>query len=107
MADDITDSTDITAEQRRRETELIETVTRSFDSCPEPRLKFVMQALVKHLHAFIREVRLTEEEWNQAIAFLTDAGHITDDKRQEFIPLSGVLGLEADYRSWPSEHLLL
>jgi hydroxyquinol 1,2-dioxygenase len=51
-----------------------------------------MQALTRHLHAFVREVRLTEAEWQQAIAFLTAAGHITDDRRQEFILLSDVLG---------------
>jgi hydroxyquinol 1,2-dioxygenase len=54
---------------------------------------FVMQALTRHLHAFVREVRLTEAEWNAAIRFLTDTGHITDDRRQEFILLSDVLGL--------------
>ena len=57
----------------------------SFDGCDNPRLKLVMQSLVRHLHAFIREVRLTEEEWHAAIDFLTAAGHITDDHRQEFI----------------------
>ena len=51
-----------------------------------------MQALARHLHAFLREVRLTEEEWKRAIEFLTAAGHITDDRRQEFILLSDVLG---------------
>ena len=51
-----------------------------------------MQALVRHLHAFLRDVRLTEEEWKQGIDFLTAAGHITDDRRQEFILLSDVLG---------------
>ena len=64
----------------------------SFDDCPDARLKLVMQSLVQHLHNFIREVRLSEEEWNRAIAFLTDAGHITDDKREEFVLLSDVLG---------------
>src|SRR5690625_857188 len=52
-----------------------------------------MQSLTKHLHNFVREVRLTEDEWNTAIQFLTDVGHITDDKRQEFILLSDVLGV--------------
>jgi protocatechuate 3,4-dioxygenase beta subunit len=52
-----------------------------------------MQALVRHLHSFAREVRLTESEWQTAIAFLTDAGHITDENRQEFILLSDVLGV--------------
>jgi hydroxyquinol 1,2-dioxygenase len=51
-----------------------------------------MTSLVQHLHGFIRETRLTEQEWGAAIAFLTRAGHITDDVRQEFILLSDVLG---------------
>ncbi len=58
-----------------------------------PRLKEIMGSLVKHLHAFAREVELTEEEWMQGIDFLTRCGHITDAKRQEFILLSDVLGL--------------
>jgi hydroxyquinol 1,2-dioxygenase len=48
---------------------------------------------VQHLHAFAREVRLTEAEWMAGIEFLTRVGHITDDKRQEFILLSDTLGL--------------
>ena len=52
-----------------------------------------MTCLVQHLHAFAREVKLTEAEWSEGIEFLTAAGHITDDKRQEFILLSDVLGL--------------
>ena len=58
-----------------------------------PRLKRIMTSLVQHLHDFAREVELTEEEWFQGIEFLTRCGHITDDKRQEFILLSDVLGL--------------
>jgi hydroxyquinol 1,2-dioxygenase len=81
------------AEQERRETDLVERVVRSFDGCAEPRLRELMTALVRHLHAFVRDVRLTEDEWAAAIEFLTAAGHITDDKRQEFILLSDVLGL--------------
>ena len=45
------------------------------------------------MHAFARDVRLTQEEWEPGIGFLTAAGHITDDRRQEFILLSDVLGL--------------
>jgi hydroxyquinol 1,2-dioxygenase len=48
---------------------------------------------VTHLHGFARDVKLTEAEWFQAIDFITRCGHITDDKRQEFILLSDVLGL--------------
>jgi hydroxyquinol 1,2-dioxygenase len=81
------------AEQEHREDELVERVVRSFGDCPDPRLKQVMTSLVRHLHAFARDVRLTEQEWATGIEFLTAAGHITDDKRQEFILLSDVLGL--------------
>jgi len=59
----------------------------------DARLKAVMTSLVQHLHAFAREVELTEAEWFAGIQFLTEAGHITDDKRQEFILLSDTLGL--------------
>ncbi|MDA8324540.1 MAG: hydroxyquinol 1,2-dioxygenase [Actinomycetota bacterium] len=80
------------AEQQAREEALVRQVVASFDRCSDPRLRTVMQALTRHLHAFLREVRLTEDEWQRAIAFLTEAGHITDDRRQEFILLSDVLG---------------
>ena len=60
---------------------------------PDPRLKEIMTSLVQHLHAFAREVKLTEAEWFRGIDFLTRVGHITDDRRQEFILLSDTLGL--------------
>jgi hydroxyquinol 1,2-dioxygenase len=52
-----------------------------------------MAALVRHLHAFAREVRLSEAEWMAAIQWLTATGQISDDKREEFILASDVLGL--------------
>jgi len=58
-----------------------------------PRLREVMTSLVKHVHAFAREVHLTEEEWFEGIKFLTSVGQKCDGKRQEFILLSDVLGL--------------
>lgn len=78
--------------QIRVEQDLVDRVVASFDNTDNPRLKQVMQALTVHLHDFIRDVRLTEEEWNYAIDFLTRVGHITDDKRQEFVLLSDTLG---------------
>jgi alcohol dehydrogenase class IV/protocatechuate 3,4-dioxygenase beta subunit len=68
-------------------------VLATFSGAPAPRYREVMQSLVRHLHAFARDVRLTESEWEQGIDFLTRAGHITDDRRQEFILASDVLGL--------------
>ncbi|MGW4441890.1 dioxygenase family protein [Streptomyces sp. NPDC004682] len=58
-----------------------------------PRLGELMTALVRHLHAFAAEVRLTEDEWAAAIQWLTAAGQTCDDKRQELILASDVLGL--------------
>jgi hydroxyquinol 1,2-dioxygenase len=83
----------ISSGQAAVEQQLVDTVVASFDQTEDPRLKQLMQALTKHLHNFVREVRLTEAEWNTGIEFLTAAGHITDDKRQEFILLSDVLGI--------------
>ncbi|MEX5296913.1 dioxygenase [Kocuria sp. CPCC 205268] len=87
-----TTGTDLSAEQARRETELTDRVLASFDGTPGERLKELMQSLTNHLHAFVRETRLTETEWSTAIEFLTAVGHITDERRQEFILLSDVLG---------------
>ncbi|MET9632610.1 dioxygenase [Lentzea sp. NPDC006480] len=78
--------------QQDIEQKLTDEVVASFARTPDPRTRELLQALTKHLHAFIREVRLTEQEWAKAIEFLTATGHITDDKRQEFILLSDVLG---------------
>jgi hydroxyquinol 1,2-dioxygenase len=80
------------AEQAAREQELTDRVVASFAGADDERLRTVLQSLTRHLHAFLREVRLTEDEWNKGIEFLTAAGHLTDDKRQEFILLSDVLG---------------
>jgi hydroxyquinol 1,2-dioxygenase len=57
------------------------------------RLKDIVTSLVRHLHAFAREVNLTEAEWEAGIGFLTEVGHMTDARRQEFILLSDTLGL--------------
>jgi protocatechuate 3,4-dioxygenase beta subunit len=58
-----------------------------------PRLQELLVGLVRHLHAFVREVELTEAEWMAAIRYLTAVGQKSDDKRQEFILLSDVLGV--------------
>ncbi|WP_415856636.1 dioxygenase [Sinomonas sp. G460-2] len=82
----------ISREQAAIEQALTEELVASFAHAEDRRLRQLMGALTRHLHAFIREVRLTEHEWNTAIAFLTEAGQITDDRRQEYILLSDVLG---------------
>ncbi|GGR33323.1 dioxygenase family protein [Streptomyces aurantiogriseus] len=75
------------------EQDLTDKVVASFDTAKDERFREVMQALVRHAHAFVRETRLTEDEWSAAIAFLTAAGHLTTDTRQEFVLLSDVLGI--------------
>ncbi|GIF66539.1 6-chlorohydroxyquinol-1,2-dioxygenase [Asanoa ishikariensis] len=62
---------------------------------PDPRLREVLDAAVRHLHGFAREVGLTPAEWAAGIRFLTAVGHMSDDQRQEFILLSDTLGLSS------------
>jgi catechol 1,2-dioxygenase len=68
-------------------------VVASFANAPDPRLREVLESLTRHLHGFVRDVEPTPQEWERAIAFLTDVGHMCDDTRQEFILLSDVLGV--------------
>jgi hydroxyquinol 1,2-dioxygenase len=72
---------------------ITETVLQSFSGCTNPRTKEIMTALVRHLHDFAREVRLTQTEWRQGIEFLSATGKKCDGIRQEFILLSDTLGL--------------
>lgn len=74
-----------------REQAVTDEVVASFGR--DDRLGEVMRSLVTHLHAFARDVRLTQDEWTRGIEFLTRTGHLTDDRRQEFVLLSDVLGL--------------
>ena len=68
-------------------------VLQRFGQTPDPRLREIMLSLIRHLHAFVKEVNLTEAEWFQAIEILTRAGHMSGDKRQEFILFSDTLGV--------------
>ena len=72
---------------------ITQAVLARFSGTPDERLKELLTALVQHLHAFAREVKLTEKEWMQGIEFLTATGQMCDEKRQEFILLSDTLGL--------------
>ncbi|GAA1942733.1 maleylacetate reductase and hydroxyquinol 1,2-dioxygenase domain-containing protein [Kitasatospora viridis] len=88
-----TDRDQSAREQELRESELADRAVAGFAACPDPRLRRLLESLTGHLHAFVREVRLTEREWRGAVEFLAEAGHRTDDKRQEFVLLSDVLGV--------------
>ena len=75
------------------ETRLTEAVIARLSDKTDPRFRRIMHSLIRHLHGFVREVELTEEEWFEAIKFLTATGQKCDAKRQEFILLSDVLGV--------------
>jgi hydroxyquinol 1,2-dioxygenase len=72
---------------------LTDVVLERWQDIPDPRLRQVMSAAIKHLHGFVREVEPTQEEWFAAIQFLTRTGQMCSGKRQEFILASDVLGV--------------
>ncbi|MDY6996823.1 MAG: dioxygenase [Actinomycetota bacterium] len=73
--------------------DITEAATERWAAALDARLSTTMQALVRHLHDFAREVALTEYEWTAAMSWLTQVGQISDDRRAEFILASDVLGL--------------
>lgn len=79
--------------QRRSAEQIADEVVASFADCSDDRLRELMRSLVAHLHAFIREVRLTPAEWARAMAVLAETGQTTGDDRHEFILWSDALGL--------------
>ena len=84
----------MTNDHQDSDAELTGQVVASFAGTPDPRLRMLMESLVRHLHAFVRETQPTEAEWMSAIRFLTETGQMCDDLvRQEFILLSDTLGV--------------
>ncbi|WP_302140068.1 intradiol ring-cleavage dioxygenase [Halomonas alkalicola] len=80
--------------EKTQEAQITERVLQSFTATPDPRLRELMAALVRHLHAFVSEMEPSEAEWQTAIEFLTATGQMCDGHvRQEFILLSDVLGV--------------
>jgi catechol 1,2-dioxygenase len=60
-----------------------------------PRLREIMLSLVAHLHSFVRDVRLTETEFREAIAILNEIGHLTTDTNNEMVLMAGSLGVSS------------
>jgi len=81
------------AQRNKTEDDITTEVLARFSATPDPRLRQIMLSLINHLHAFVKEVQLTEAEWFQAIEILTEAGKMCSDKRQEFILFSDTLGV--------------
>jgi len=75
------------------ETTITHTVLQRVGAAPDARVRRISEALVRHLHAFVREVEPTEAEWQAGIEFLTATGRMCSDTRQEFILLSDTLGV--------------
>ena len=61
----------------------------------DPRLREIMVSLVKHLHGFVRDVRLTEVEFRQATAILNEIGKLTTDTHNEPVLMAGSLGVSS------------
>ena len=74
---------------------ITDAVLEQMATTPDPRMREVMEAAVRHLHAFAREVNLTPAEWIKGIAFMTAVGKMCTPERQEFVLLSDTLGLSA------------
>jgi hydroxyquinol 1,2-dioxygenase len=79
--------------QNELETKLTDAVIARLSPDADPRFRRIMTSLIRHVHDFVREVELTEDEWFEGIKFLTATGQKCDDKRQEFILMSDVLGV--------------
>jgi catechol 1,2-dioxygenase len=73
--------------------ELLADVLSRYENSPNPRLREITEAAIRHLHAFAAEVNLQRDEWLAGINFLTAVGKMCDDNRQEFILLSDSLGV--------------
>ncbi|MFQ8432377.1 dioxygenase [Amaricoccus sp. W119] len=77
----------------RTEADVTEAVVKVMERTEDPRLREIMVALVRHLHGFIREVRLSEEEFRDATALLNEIGKLASDTHNEFVLMSGSLVL--------------
>jgi hydroxyquinol 1,2-dioxygenase len=75
------------------EDNLTDVALERWKDIPDPRLRQVMQSLIKHLHGFVRDIEPTQAEWAAAIDWLTRTGKLCSEKRQEFILTSDVLGV--------------
>src|SRR5207344_1458303 len=76
----------------QRQEDVTEVVTEAFKNTQPPRLREILISLVEHLHAFARDVHLTEEEFEKAVQYVVRLGQKTDDKHNEAVLMSGSLG---------------
>ncbi|MBX5009209.1 intradiol ring-cleavage dioxygenase [Rhizobium lentis] len=79
----------------RTESELTPAVLAVMNRTEDPRLREILVAIVKHLHAFVREVRLSEVEFREATAILNEIGQLQTDSHNEFVLMAGSLGVSS------------
>ena len=90
------------------EDNLTDVVMERWKDIPDPRLRRIMQSLIRHLHGFVRDIEPTQAEWAAAIDWLTRTGKLCSEKRQEFVLASDVLGVSKmelvplEQRIWPA-----
>jgi catechol 1,2-dioxygenase len=78
-----------------RQEDVTKAVVEAFGKIPNPRTREIMTALVKHLHAFARDVHLTEQEFEQAVGIIAAVGQKTDARHNEVVLMSGSLGFSS------------
>lgn len=79
----------------KTESDVTPAVLAAMGQTADPRVREILIALVKHLHAFVREVRLTEVEFREATAILNEIGQLQTDSHNEFVLMSGSLGVSS------------
>jgi len=79
----------------KSESDITPAVIAAMSQTSDPRMREILVALVKHLHAFVREVRLTEPEFREATAILNEIGQLQTDTHNEFVLISGSLGVSS------------
>lgn len=72
---------------------LLPLVLAAMDKTPDARLRQLLQSLTTHLHQFVLENRVTEKEFERAVAFIVGIGHATGEKKNEVILASDLLGV--------------
>jgi len=75
------------------ESNITDVVLDRWKAVSDPRLRQIMQSLIRHLHAFVRDIEPSEQEWLTGIEWLTTTGKLSDHKRQEFILASDIVGV--------------
>ena len=78
-----------------RQEDVTPAVLEAYRNIADPRLREIVAALIKHLHAFARDVHLTEEEFEKAVQYVAKLGQMTDDKHNEVVLMSGSLGFSS------------